>query len=207
MAGVGKNIATVGAGAALVAAGAGAASAADVTAFDTDAVDWTGFYVGGAAGMVLGGQFPTNYDNDYDAADDFIYGGFLGYNHQIGDFVVGMEVAVQSGFDGEGDGDTDDYEVNHIFDSKFKLGFALDPVLLYALGGISLVDAYIEHPDADYSFGAANFGLGAAWMATEHLSLGAEVLGRYVPDAHGVGGYDSEDQTHWQGMLRAAFHF
>ncbi len=190
-----------------VVTGAGVAAAADAVPIESDAYDWSGVYIGGAAGMILGGEFPVGFDPDYDADEDFIYGGFIGMNHQMGDFVVGMEIAVQSGFDGVGeDSDTDEYDVNYIVDGKAKVGLAIDPVLLYAFGGPSWVDAWIEHPDADYGFSGVNFGLGVDWMVIEHLSLGAEIMGRTVFDATGTGGNHAEDHTHWQGMLRMAFH-
>lgn len=206
-----KEVAVGGLTAAVAAvASAQVASAADVAPPEEYVHDWSGVYIGAAAGMIFGGDFPMNYTSEYDADDDFIFGGFIGFNHQFHDsnLVVGGEIAVQSGFEAEGDPEDDnEYEVNYIVDGKLKLGFAMDEFLVYVFGGPTFIDSTYTYSgdDDDYSDGGINYGIGADWMVTDHFSIGAEVLGRTIIDAYGWSG-DEEDKTHWQGMLRAAFH-
>ena len=83
--------------------------------------------------------------------------------------------------------------------------------LPYVFAGISGGQATYGSDHNDYGFFGVNYGLGAEVMVTEQFSLGAEVMGRTIIDPYGCcdgassGGGDS--RTHYQGMLRAAFHF
>ena len=101
------------------------------------------------------------------------------------------------------------YEVDWIADAKFKLGFAMDEVLLYAFGGVSYLQttAGLSTSEYDYGMGGFNYGIGADWAVSEQFTIGAEVLGRTVIDPYGGSDDNGDDVSHWQGMLRAAFHF
>jgi len=204
-----KEIAAVGITAAVaVVAGAQVAGAADVTAPEEPVYDWSGVYLGVAAGAVFGGSFPVdNLSNDYNASEDFIFGGFVGVNHQMGDFVVGGELALQSGFDSTGGDPDHDYTVDYIADGKLKLGYALDQFMIYVFGGVSAGEMETGSEDHNYGFGGFNYGVGADWMVLDHFSLGAEVLGRTIIDPYNDDSGHSHSQDHWQGMLRASFHF
>jgi outer membrane immunogenic protein len=207
-----KDVAVAGLTATVAALAASqAAIAADVIAPEPYVHDWSGVYIGAAAGYVFGGDFPINYDGTYDVDEDFIFGGFAGVNHQFSgsNFVVGFELALQNGFDADAPDTDNDYEVDWIADAKFKLGVAMDEVLLYAFGGVSALSSKAENDSDgfyDYGEGGLNYGLGVDWMVTEQFSFGAEVMGRTIVDSYG-GVENGEDDTHWQGMLRAAFHF
>ena len=208
-----KDLAVAGLTAAVAAvAGAQAATAADVVAPEPYVHDWSGAYIGVAAGVMFGGDYPgaTSSGNDYDVANDFIFGGFVGVNHQWADsgFVMGGELALQSGFDGDNDNADNDYEVDWILDGKLKLGFAMDEFMIYIFGGPSFLQVTRESSYSDdYGYGGINYGIGADWMVWEHFSLGAEILGRTVIDPYTASSENGKDYTHWQGMLRAAFHF
>ena len=208
-----KDVAVAGLTAAVAAvAGAQAATAADVIAPEPYVHDWSGAYIGVAAGVMFGGDFPyeTGSGNDYDVANDFIFGGFVGVNHQWADsgFVMGGELALQSGFDGDNDNADNDYEIDWILDGKLKLGFAMDEFMIYVFGGPSFFAATREDGDnSDYGEGGVNYGIGADWMVWEHFSIGAEIMGRTIIDPYTYSSNNGKDYSHWQGMLRAAFHF
>jgi outer membrane immunogenic protein len=203
-----KDAAAVGLTAAAAAVvGAQAAGAADLEVVAPAAYDWSGVYIGVGAGAIFGGDFPVNQGTEYDADSDFVFGGFIGVNHQFSDssIVVGGELALQSGFDGDGDTD-EDYEVNWIADGKMKLGVAFDEFLLYVFGGVSAGQMEVASCGYEYGLGGFNYGIGADWAITEQFTIGAEVMGRTFVDPYGDDN-NGKDRSHWQGMLRAAFHF
>jgi len=114
---------------------------------------WTGFYVGVNAGigfnnsddgdLVFGGV-PIIGDSDDDAG--FVGGAQVGYNYQIGSFVVGLEADIQyADFGGVNYdfGPFGIYENNN--DDWFgtvraRAGFAFDRALIYATGGWAFTD-------------------------------------------------------------------
>jgi outer membrane immunogenic protein len=187
--------------------GAQLANAADVD-MSVPANDWSGFYLGLSAGMQWG-DAPFNLGSDYDMGSDIAFGGFAGVNHQYGDFVVGAELAVQSGNDTDGEGNSNDYDVKYTVDGKLKLGMVLgaeDQLLVYGFGGISASGLEFEYPDEDYSSIGINYGVGAEWMVVDRFSLGAEVMARTPIDDYHFSG-DGTADTSYQASLRAAFHF
>src|SRR5215207_3467612 len=99
---------------ALTTAGLSAASAADLPVraappapifAPVPIFTWTGFYAGVNAGwgwrsddrqsVILGGAVPgtLNFDNNNDGG--FTGGAQIGYNYQIGSFVIGLETDIQ----------------------------------------------------------------------------------------------------------------
>jgi outer membrane immunogenic protein len=115
--------------------------------------NWTGFY----GGLDIGGSFgnanlwvPGNPINGYTFShnannDGVIGGGFIGYNYQVNNFVLGL----QGEFDGTGTGNSkyssllggDTYQSsfnqNWIASIDGRLGYAMDRTLLYVLGGVA----------------------------------------------------------------------
>jgi outer membrane immunogenic protein len=115
---------------------------------------WTGFYVGADIGGSWGNanlwvpgtglySFSHNANNN-----GVIGGGFIGYNYQFGNFVLG----VQGEFDGTGTGNSrytaaavggrgivyeSSFNQNWIASIDGRLGFAMDRTLLYVIGGVA----------------------------------------------------------------------
>src|SRR5215203_124070 len=147
---------------------------------------WTGFYVGGNLGwgwrdddnetvVLTGPGIPAglvgtlNFDNGNDG--NFTGGGQIGYNYQIGSFVIGAEADIQWA-------DTDNNEnvafvpgagftgtfVPGVFNSnaadwwgsvRARVGFAIDQVLIYGTGGL----AYTEDTTGWVLGGGVEFAL------------------------------------------------
>ena len=184
-------------------AGAQVAGAAEVS--DTS-VDWSGVYWGVSAAM-QGGDSPMAYDDGYTLGDDVSFGGFIGINDQKGNIVYGGELAIQSGVNADSDDRTSsEYQVDYTADAKFKLGTTLgdDRFLVYGFGGFSA--GGFHNQSEDYAFFGLNYGMGAEFMVTDAFTIGIEGLGRSVLDTYGWSG-SAQPGAHYQGTLRAAFHF
>ena len=110
---------------------------------------WTGFYVGVNAGygwntndsITIGG---VTFDTDDDGG--FVGGAQVGYNYQIGSFVVGLEGDIQ--YADFGGNDRFDFDDDGILDDGFdrsdwfgtvraRAGVAFDRALIYATGGFA----------------------------------------------------------------------
>ena len=202
---------------AISAAGLSAASAADLPMRSAPPVPfvaaapiftWTGFYVGVNAGYGWS-------DDDFDAvdfADDEDDGGFIGgaqvgYNYQIGSFVVGLEGDIQyADFGREGvfnfedeDGDIleGELESSDWFGTvRARAGVAFGQALIYATGGFAFAD--------DATGWTAGGGLEYAF--TNNLS--AKIKGLYVSlDADNDFDIDGFDNDVDFGVVRAGLNF
>ena len=117
---------------------------------------WTGFYVGadiggawGNANLWVPGDFGNSFSHNTQN-NGVIGGGFVGYNYQINNFVLGL----QGEFDGLSNSSTrytsplgyyqDVYQTqasqNWIASIDGRLGYAIDRTLIYALGGVAWSD-------------------------------------------------------------------
>jgi outer membrane immunogenic protein len=161
--------------------------------------DWTGFYIGGAAGQagldadweIDGGEgFFSDEDGIADEEDTDATGALrAGYNHQIGQLVIGGEVDYSitnfeehTRFDG-GEGAELRTKVHGVGTIRGKVGFAMDRVLCYVTGGLALGDVKSTY-DSDGSPSTKKVETTAGWVAgggvefaiNERLSLTAEGL-------------------------------
>ncbi len=158
----------------LVAA-AGAASAADLPSRKGPVVapiyapifTWTGFYVGVNAGYGFGQVDSTNLGviGQYDDPDGFIGGGQIGYNYQMGQFVLGLEADFQgadlksqtaviaSGVRGSN-------EMTYFGTVRGRVGYAFDRFLPYVTGGFAYgqVKNKITTPIASFSDDNTQYG-------------------------------------------------
>ncbi|MXQ13204.1 outer membrane protein [Microvirga makkahensis] len=182
---------------------------------------WTGFYAGVNAGwgwrsdddetVVLGGAVPGTlfFENGDDGG--FVGGGQIGYNYQIGSFVVGLEADIQWA-------DTDDGEEvrfvpagapgtfvpgefeNNLSDwfgtVRARAGVAFDRVLIYGTGGL----AYTDDNTGWALGGGVEWALPVNWFGSSAVTFGIEGLwlsfdeddddddgfvGTFTPDAGG----------------------
>ncbi len=191
---------------------AGAASAADLPVRSAPPAPivaaapiftWTGFYVGVNAGY---GWSNDDFDA-IDAADvdddgGFVGGAQVGYNYQIGSFVVGLEGDIQYAdfgadgtFDLDGDGAfTDDFDSSDWFGTvRARAGVAFGQALIYATGGFAFAD------DAT----GWTVGGGLEYAFTNNLS--AKIEGLYVNlEEDDIPGIDYEADF---GVVRAGLNF
>ena len=142
-------------------------------AADADPFTWTGFYIGGNAGVGFGGNSKSIDLGgfNYFAADPgpgevtkvgadsaFIGGGQIGYNYAFNRFVAGIE-ADFSGFDfraakippqfkgGLGSDTRVSVEMNWLSTVRGRLGFAMDRWLIFGTGGVAFSDGIYRNHD------------------------------------------------------------
>ena len=171
---------------------------------------WTGFYVGVNAGYGWS-------NNDFDAVDiadedddgGFVGGAQVGYNYQIGSFVVGLEGDIQYadfGRDGVFNFEDEDGEIlEGEFESsdwfgtvRARAGVAFGQALIYGTGGFAFAD------DAT----GWTVGGGLEYAFTNNLS--AKIEGLYVNLENDddfdfdIDGFDGETDF---GIVRAGLNF
>lgn len=136
--------------------------------------DWSGFHVGA---FVAHNWSRTTVEID-PKGKGFTGGFLMGWNHQIGDFVIGVEGDYAIG-DVTGSNEGIRTRFRHLSTIRGRLGYAFDTVLLYGTAGLALSDIQIETEDdgkdnqlvAGYVVGG-----GVEWAMTDSLSLRAEYL-------------------------------
>ncbi len=152
----------------------GAGTAADAVASDPVGApySWTGFYAGVHGGYSWGsgdGPYPEpgvgQYETAFPEAQGGLLGGQIGYNHQWGSFVLGLEGDLSySWADGssrintfpggvDASGRTDS-EYTYLASITGRAGYAFDRTLLYAKGGIGFTRLEITDYDDPETFNA-----------------------------------------------------
>lgn len=181
------------------------------------AVDrWTGFYIGAHAGYLQSSGDPdicvsvtglgrdcTGLPSDFglgDGADGITAGGYLGYNHRIDRFVLGIEGDVDW-LTAEDDGTTGPDDVDNPFgpqalslnwDASVRLRMGAivgEDTLLYVTGGPSWIAMELDNNFCSLIRGEENIscgdsatafgwqlGGGAEYFVTDRLSVKAEYL-------------------------------
>jgi outer membrane immunogenic protein len=162
---------------------------------------WTGFYVGVNAGY---GWSDDDFDSVALADDDndggFIGGAQVGYNYQIGSFVVGLEGDIQyADFGREGafvvGGVTYDVDNSDWFGTaRARAGVAFGQALIYATGGFAFAD------DAT----GWTVGGGVEYAFTNNLSAKIEGLYVNLENDDEIPGFDGETDF---GVIRAGLNF
>lgn len=168
---------------------------------------WTGFYLGAHAGYAEA-DFSGRYDvgggvnpalvnfSDLDV-EGFAYGGQIGYDYEVGAFVVGAEI--DASYFGEDDTvsapvlevQSGTAEVNAFGSARLKLGLALDQFMPFVTAGVGLVDYEFEINDVTNNPGAQSFdetavaaviGGGLEYKVTQNIGLRVEGLYYIVDD-------------------------
>ena len=168
---------------AIFAAGAALAGSLEPVAVDTApyaipasiATDWSGFYVGGLAGIQNGDAIanpgtPIEVVTPIDVTN---YGGFAGYNFQQGSIVYGAEIAAQMGNITAG---VTTVNLDYLVDARARVGYAFDSVLVYAAGGYST--GQMSNLGISETFSGFNVGAGLELAVTENFFLGGEYIYR-----------------------------
>ncbi len=133
-----------------------ATPAAPIVPVAQDATDWTGFYLGAEIGT-------GNAELDGVEDDVNSFGGFAGYMHDMGNIVVGGELAY-------GRYSADDAEDVDATSLKARVGYDLGTVLPYAFAGVASVSG------DDVTDSVTIYGVGADMQVTDSIRVGAEYL-------------------------------
>lgn len=172
---------------------AGAASAADLPSrkgpvaapmYVPPAFTWTGFYVGANAGYGWGnvnrsgGVAITNTGD----LDGFVGGGQIGYNYQMGQFVIGAEADIQ-GADLSTGGNLGALRVktDYFGTVRARVGVAFDRFMPYVTGGWAYGNVKTSIPALGFSAdnshtGGWTLGGGLEYAVTNNLIAGVEYL-------------------------------
>jgi len=152
--------------------------------YTAPAYNWTGFYLG------VNGGYGIGTSSAFGDPNGGLIGGTIGYNYQIGQFVIGAE------------GDWDFSDLNHssanalanfrirqddIVTARARAGWALDRTLLFVTGGYAGVHEHGSYFDPVGGFGGSEshwrdggvIGLGAEYALTNNITAKAEYL--YLP--------------------------
>lgn len=169
--------------------------------------DWSGFYVGLSAGRASGDftYYGEGYGSDpFDLEDGDSLGGFAGYNFQRGNWVYGLELAMQNvdpaleGFP--------TYQFDTMNDLKARIGYANNNVLFYAFGGISQGD-WTNGAFGNFDADGTNMGVGAEMVFWGNWLGGIEYIHRSVDGDFLPGSDETFDSDFGTLQLRVGYKF
>ena len=177
--------------AALGLVAAGAASAADLPSRKGPVVapvyapvpvfTWTGFYVGANAGYGWGNVNANGFANVGDL-DGFVGGGQVGYNYQMGQFVVGLEADLQAADLSSGNNlGLVRVKTDYFGTVRARVGVAFDRFMPYITGGWAYGNVKTSIPALAFSSdrshtGGYAVGAGLEYAITNNLIAGVEYL-------------------------------
>lgn len=157
---------------------------------------WTGFYVGAqagwaqtrtelTAGAAIAGRATVASLPSLDR-NGAALGLLMGYNYQIGQFVLGGEIDGAALITGKQrytalTGDFITAHTNWVGSARLRLGYAFDRFMIYATGGLALAAPKSTVTGTGYSFGAGDntrfgwtLGAGAEYAITNNWIAGLE---------------------------------
>jgi outer membrane immunogenic protein len=154
------------------------------------AFTWTGFYIGVNGGWGFSGTDNNSFGN----INGGLVGGTVGYNYQMGQFVIGYEgdvdwADVHGGnfaYGLPGGFGTDKLTTNWMVTERARLGYSVDKALFFVTGGYAGIDTHGTFADSFGNFGSQNkwqnggvIGAGVEYAFTNNISLKGEYL--YMP--------------------------
>lgn len=176
--------------AALGLVAAGAASAADLPSrkgpvaapvYMPPAFSWTGFYVGANAGYGWGNVNANGWANVGDL-DGFVGGGQIGYNYQMGQFVLGLEADLQGADLSSGNNlGLLNVKTDYFGTVRARVGVAFDRFMPYITGGWAYGNVKSSIPAIGFSSdrshtGGFAVGGGLEYAVTNNIIAGIEYL-------------------------------
>jgi outer membrane immunogenic protein len=175
--------------AALGLVAAGAASAADLPSRKgpvaapvyVPAFSWTGFYIGANAGYGWGNVNANGFANVGDL-DGFVGGGQIGYNYQIGQFVLGAEADLQGADLSSGNNlGLVGVKTEYFGTVRARVGVAFDRFMPYITGGWAYGNVKTSIPAIGFSSdrshtGGFAVGGGLEYAVTNNIIAGVEYL-------------------------------
>lgn len=149
----------------------------------------------------------------YEVEDEggFVGGGQVGYNYQIGSFVLGLETDIQYADIG-GDNNisslnSDDDDDNWFGTVRAHAGYAFDRALIYATGGLAYGKISNGFSNSDDTSVGWTLGAGVEYAFTDNLT--AKVEGLYVnleQDDDDLPVTAGSDETEF-GVVRAGLNY
>ncbi|MGO6747944.1 outer membrane protein [Rhizobium ruizarguesonis] len=142
------------------------AGAADLIEEPPPAKDWNGPYIGLHLGY--GWEKATFDDCECGVFNDRRVGSFAGYNWAISDgYVVGIEGDVNYDWNRQPVGYPTHVGTGLSGSARVRAGYQVGNVLVFAAGGWTAANAYVEHPNDRKVANGWTVGVGADWAATE----------------------------------------
>ena len=171
-------------GIAIVGVGIGSAAAADLGDSFIDTSDWTGLYgtvSAGYSGIGLdGSQTGIFTEKDKSWSDGAAFGAGLGYNYDMGNFVVGLDgdFSLLTNKDQLEMKQTVDADYDWFATARARAGYDADGTLLYATGGVALLAANFDDGSDSQkeTFVGWTAGGGIEHMISDSISIKAEAL-------------------------------
>ena len=147
--------------------------------------DWTGGYVGLQydivdAEAVIGG-----------ALDGDAFGLFVGYRHDFGPVVLGIELDYMVGSLTAAPGTS--FDMDSLVRLGIEAGYDLGPALVYGTVGHAQMELSFGPTQLD--FGGLFYGIGIDYAVSERVTLGAELLRHDFNDINGIPGNDLDATT------------
>ena len=150
------------------------------------AFTWTGFYVGLNGGWGWGSLSSSNFS----APTGGVLGGQVGYNYQIGQFVIGGEADLDGTFFSHSSnylGGTNKFSTGALTTERVRLGIGLDRTLLFLTGGYAGLQTTGKFTDGftnivttqDVWRNGGAIGAGIEYAFTNNITAKAEYL--YLP--------------------------
>lgn len=157
--------------------------------------NWSGLYVGLDGGYAWGDVEGVFDSAGADSAlstldtDSGLVGVHIGYDHQIGNFVIGVEGDYMEAFEEDSLIDSEDDKQETGLESltsiRGRLGYAFGPALIYATAGYAKADFELsvenETGEVEFDEDGVVYGGGFAWALAPNVSLRGEYL-RYDVD-------------------------
>lgn len=151
--------------------------------------DWTGFYGGLQIGYAdVSGPGALDGDNG-------TYGGHIGYDRDLGTYVIGVELDYDKTDIDLGGGAAD---VDSIARAKFRFGADMGKTLIYSTLGVAQADTSFGNETGPFG------GLGIARRVSENYTIGAELLAH---DFHDAGGVSTNDLDATTMTIRGSLRF
>ena len=171
--------------------------------------DWSGFYAGLSAGKSSGDFGFIFQDTGAEYLTTDINGNstglFAGYNFQNGNFVYGVELAINK-LNAEFEY-APVLSIEDPMDLKFRVGYAWDDLLLYGFAGATRANYNYGFLSTDYDINGTNFGLGVDWGMTDNWLIGVEYIDRQL-DGDYAGDFDEDTRADFSTVqLRVGYKF
>lgn len=161
-----------------------AATAADNVVINEGAAayNWSGVYVGAATGFNKLSLQDLNFDDERYSDGGFAGAIYAGYNHQMGDLVLGVEADLKYS-----SGEVPEDPAFITYDSKWgaslraRAGYSVGNIMPYLTGGLAVASFEGDHNDdgtnlAKETVTGYAVGGGIEWAATQNLLVRAEYI-------------------------------